>query len=67
MMWIYFLNEKLEAFSTFLRFKALAERQSGCKMKTLRTDRGGEFIYTPFMNYRRDNGIQKQLTISRSP
>ncbi|KAH9681306.1 hypothetical protein KPL71_026926 [Citrus sinensis] len=40
MMWIYFLNEKSEAFSTFLQFKALAERQSGCKMKTLRTDRG---------------------------
>ncbi|KAL9413504.1 hypothetical protein AB3S75_042066 [Citrus x aurantiifolia] len=67
MMWIYFLNEKSEAFSNFLRFKALAERQSGCKMKTLRTDRGGEFIYTPFMNYCRDNGIKKQLTISQSP
>ncbi|KAH9726202.1 hypothetical protein KPL70_008169 [Citrus sinensis] len=67
MMWIYFLSEKSEAFSTFLQFKALAERQSGCKMKTLRTDRGGEFIYTPFMNYCRDNGIQRQLTVSRSP
>ncbi|KAH9723491.1 hypothetical protein KPL70_007130 [Citrus sinensis] len=67
MMWIYFLNEKSEAFSTFLQFKALAERQSGCKMKTLRTDRSGEFIYTPFMNYCRDNGIQRQLTVSRSP
>ena len=51
MMWIYFLNEKSEAFSTFLQFKALAERQSGCKMKILRTGRGGEFIYTSFMNY----------------
>ncbi|KAH9707133.1 hypothetical protein KPL70_012460 [Citrus sinensis] len=67
MMWIYLLNEKAEAFSIFLQFKALAERQSGWKMKTLRIDRGGEFIYTPLMNYCRDNGIQRQLTISRSP
>ena len=67
MMWIYFLNEKSEAFSTFLQFKALIERQSRCKMETLRTDRGGEFIYTPFINYCRDNGIQRQLIVSRSP
>lgn len=43
------------------------ENQSGCKIKTLRTDRGGEFIYTPFMDYCKDNGIQRQLTVRRSP
>ena len=36
-------------------------------MKTLRTDRGGEFIYQPFMNYCKKEGIQRQLTVSRSP
>ena len=29
MMWLYFLNAKSEAFSIFLQFKALVERQSG--------------------------------------
>ena len=48
MMWIYFLDQKSEAFTFFLQFKALVERQSGYQMKTLRTDRGGEFIYKPF-------------------
>lgn len=67
MMWVYFLNEKSEAFSAFLKFKALAEKQSSHQIKTLRTDRGGEFIYTPFMEYCKDNGIQRQLTIRRSP
>ncbi|XP_058211190.1 uncharacterized protein LOC131323421 [Rhododendron vialii] len=46
---------------------ALAEKQSGHEIKTLRTDRGGEFIYTPFMDYCKENGIQRQLTIRRSP
>ena len=67
MMWLYFLNAKLEAFSIFLQFKALVERQSGCKLKTLRTNHGGEFIYTPFLNYCKENGIQRQLIVSHSP
>jgi transposase InsO family protein len=50
MMWIYFLDQKSEAFTFFLQFKALVERQSGYQMKTLRTDRGGEFIYKPFLH-----------------
>lgn len=67
MMWIYFLSEKSEAFSFFLQFKALVERQSGCLIKTLRTDRGGEFIYNAFMTHCRENGIQRQLTVKYTP
>lgn len=67
MMWVYFLSEKSEAFSAFLKFKAIVEKHSGHQIKTLRKDRGGEFIYTPFMEYCRDNGIQRQLTIRRCP
>jgi len=67
MMWIYFLDQKSEAFSFFLQFKALVERQSGHQMKTLRTDRGGEFIYKPFMQYCKENGIQRQLIVRRTP
>lgn len=67
MMWIYFLHEKSEAFSAFLKFKVLVEKQSNHQIKTLRTDRGGEFIYTPFMDYCKNNGIHRQLTIRRSP
>ncbi|KAG6488118.1 hypothetical protein ZIOFF_056876 [Zingiber officinale] len=44
MIWIYFLEKKSDAFTTFMKFKALAENQSGCWIKTLRTDRGGEFL-----------------------
>lgn len=36
-------------------------------MKTLRTDCGEEFIYKPFMEHCKENGIQRQLTIRRTP
>ena len=36
-------------------------------MKILRTDLGGEFIYKPFMQYCKENGIQRQLTVRRTP
>ena len=67
MIWIYFLDKKSEAFTKFLHFKALVENQSGCKLKTLRTDRGGEFIYKPFLNYCKEQGINRQLTIRHTP
>ncbi|KAG6506237.1 hypothetical protein ZIOFF_031559 [Zingiber officinale] len=62
MIWTYFLDRKSDAFSTFLHFKALVENQSGCSIKALRTDRGGEFIYKPFLKYCKENGILRQLT-----
>ncbi|KAK2996001.1 hypothetical protein RJ640_019468 [Escallonia rubra] len=44
--WVYFLKQKSEVFSTFKRFKALVEKQSGYQIKAMRSDRGGEFIFT---------------------
>uniref|UniRef100_A0A2N9EW08 CCHC-type domain-containing protein n=1 Tax=Fagus sylvatica TaxID=28930 RepID=A0A2N9EW08_FAGSY len=64
---IVYVNTNGEAFTFFLQFKALVERQSGYQMKTLRTDRGGEFIYKPFLQYCKENGIQRQLTVRRTP
>ncbi|KAG6511143.1 hypothetical protein ZIOFF_029198 [Zingiber officinale] len=67
MMWIYFLNQKSEAFSTFMQFKAQAERESGFLIKSLRTDRGGEYLSNPFSEYCKANGIKRQLTTSYTP
>ncbi|KAL0426868.1 UNVERIFIED_CONTAM: Retrovirus-related Pol polyprotein from transposon TNT 1-94 [Sesamum latifolium] len=66
-MWIYFLNQKSEAFSTFLKFQAQAERESSFLIKILRTDRGGEFLYNLFLDYCKENGIKRQLTVSYTP
>lgn len=42
MVWIYFLNQKLEVFSKFKEFNSLVENQVGKKIKVLSTDNGGE-------------------------
>lgn len=43
MTWVYFLKEKSETFTIFKQFKTLVEKQSGCSIKTIRSDRGGEY------------------------
>ena len=43
-VWIYFLKEKSEAFQAFKDFKAEVENFTDLRIKTLRTNRGGEYI-----------------------
>jgi transposase InsO family protein len=61
------LKTKDESFDTFKRFKALVEKQRGCKIKCLRNDRGGEFCSKSFQNYCDMNGIKRQLPIAYTP
>ncbi|XP_073152109.1 uncharacterized protein [Henckelia pumila] len=67
MMWVYFLEQKSEAFAVFVRFKKMVERESNLQLKTLRTDRGGEFLSKEFSNYCSQEGIQRQLTARYTP
>jgi hypothetical protein len=46
--WVAFLKEKDEAFENFKVFKALNETQIGKRLKTVRSDRGGEFMSRDF-------------------
>ena len=43
MTWVAFLKYKSKELNKFKIFKALAENQIGCKLKCIRSDRGGEF------------------------
>ncbi|KAK2983322.1 hypothetical protein RJ640_016060 [Escallonia rubra] len=65
--WVYFLKQKSKVFSTFKRFKALVEKQSGYQIKAMRSDRGGEFISKEFKAFYEENGIRRPLTIPYSP
>lgn len=65
--WVYFLSNKGDALERFKTFKRLAEKQFNHPLKTLRTDRGGEFISKDFWNYCNLNGIQRQLSAPYSP
>ncbi|XP_015078146.1 uncharacterized protein LOC107021946 [Solanum pennellii] len=42
-------------------------RQSGCRLKTHRTDRGAEFMAKEFSSFCEENGIHKDLTTPYTP
>lgn len=65
--WVYFLKQKSEVFEVFKKFKAAVERESGRKIKALRSDRGGEFTSREFQEFCEANGIRRPMTVPRSP
>jgi len=67
MSWIYFLKFKSETFDNFKKFKSFVERQSGCRLKTLRTDKGGEFMSKEFSSFCEENGIHRELIAPYTP
>jgi hypothetical protein len=64
---IYLLKLKSEVLDTFIRYKAAVERQSGCNIKTIRTDNGGEFCNQKMDDYLRRVGIRHELTTVYTP
>nr|GEX32815.1 ribonuclease H-like domain, reverse transcriptase, RNA-dependent DNA polymerase [Tanacetum cinerariifolium] len=66
-MWVYFLKSKYEAFETFKEFKLKVENEVGKKLKSFRTDRGGEFTSREFTRYCKENDILRQLIAPYSP
>ncbi|EOY17849.1 Copia-like retrotransposable element, putative [Theobroma cacao] len=67
MTWIYFIQHKSEVFSVFQKFKAKVENESGCRIKKLRTDNGGEYTSSEFISYLENEGIHHQLTAPYCP
>ena len=65
--WVAMLQCKSDAFEAFKRFKNLAETEKGVKVKTLRSDRGGEFTSEEFSKLCIEYGIKRQLTTPYSP
>lgn len=66
-VWVYFLNEKSEAFDQFKIFKKMVETETEKSIKGLRTDRRGEYISLEFSNYCKEQGIRRQLTTPYTP
>ena len=61
------MQEKLEAFTAFQKFKALVEREADNQIKILRTNRGGEFNSQEFGSFCENHGIRRQLTTTYTP
>ncbi|GKD00675.1 retrovirus-related pol polyprotein from transposon TNT 1-94 [Tanacetum coccineum] len=67
MSWVYFLKSKSKAFDNFNHFKAIVEKQSGCHIKTLRTNQEGEYLSKEFNTFCEDNRIHRELTTPYTP
>lgn len=66
-MWVYMLKEKKDAFEAFKKFKALVENETSEKIKTFRTDKGGQFCSHEFTNYCEVAGILRHYTAPYTP
>ena len=64
---LFLMKNKSESFEKFKEFKAKVENQTGKSIKTLRSDRGGEYLSTEFIEFLKEHGIISQLTPPRTP
>ena len=64
---MFFLKHKDEQFDAFKTYKARAERHTGQKLKTIHTDRGGEFLSKEQKHYLQEQGIEHQTLMPYSP
>ena len=63
-VWVYILKHKGEVLQRFQEWKALVEKSSRRKIKTLRS---GEYTSTEFASYLIKEGIKHELTIPHTP
>ncbi|CAI7806973.1 unnamed protein product [Closterium sp. NIES-53] len=67
-VWVYPLKTKGEVAAAVLKeWMPRAQRESGHKVKVIRTDNGGEFIGADFESVLKKKGIQHQLTVPYNP
>jgi hypothetical protein len=65
--WLYLLKTKDEVFNKFQEFKAKIENLTNKKIKTLRTNNGGEYTSKEFLAFCKSTGIRRELTIPHNP
>jgi len=67
MLWLYLIKLKSDALEDFKKFKVLAEKQIGMKLKILRTDGGGEYTSRDFETYCTNQGIIHEVKAPYTP
>ena len=65
--YLYLMKHKSESFEKFKEYKNEVEKQTGKSIKMLRSDRGGEYLSTEFLEFLKDNGIISQLSPPYTP
>ncbi|MCO5581530.1 hypothetical protein L7F22_035416 [Adiantum nelumboides] len=65
--WVYPLKAKSDVFAVFQHYVSMVENETGCKVQTLRTDRGGEYMSGAFKDFLGKKGIKHQCTMPYTP
>jgi Integrase core domain len=66
-IWVYFLKEKNKVFKIFKEWKSLIEKQTGRKVKRLRTDNGLKFCNREFDDFCRVDEIVQHKMVVHTP
>lgn len=64
---VYFLKAKSDALVVFKNYVMETERQTGNKLKRLRSDNGTEYVNTNFKRFLQDQGIVHETTVPYTP
>ena len=65
--WVYFMKNKDKVFNKFKEFKALIENHTENKIKTIRSDNGGEFTSNEFKDLCKESGIKRDFSTPYNP
>jgi transposase InsO family protein len=65
--WLYLLKTKDEVFSKFQEFKAEVENLTDKKIKTIRSDNGGEYTSKELVAFCKEVGIRRELIVPHKP
>ena len=65
--WAYLVKRRSDFSEVFNKWIAMAERQSGARIKILRSDRGGEYMSWSFHATLQRKGVQHQCTVPYNP
>lgn len=66
-MQVAFLKNKSDVLVEFKKYKQAVERETGEKIKGLRTDNGKEYTSNDFSTFLSREGIRRQLTVEYTP
>ena len=61
------MQKKDQTFTKFCEFKALVEKESGKKIKALRSDNDGEYVSQEFKDFCAVEGTKRELTEPHNP
>ena len=64
---VYFIEKKSDTFDCFVRYRTLVEKQTGERIKILRSDGGGEYVNDRMRDLFSENGILHETTVADTP